>query len=185
MKDFMLLVEFTNKVTLHGGNRLMLRVLRTQFYIVRARNLIKSILSRCRVCTLYRKKVQSQIMAALPTNRTIVSRPFTTTGVDFAGPFDIRNYTGRACLITKGYVCLFVCFATKAIHLEAVSNLSTPSFLAAFSRFVARRGCPRAMYSDNGTNFVGASKVLRLEFREFLRNSNSELNAHYRLQGVT
>ncbi|XP_065372164.1 uncharacterized protein LOC135964036 [Calliphora vicina] len=179
-----LLVDFIHKVTLHGGNQLMLRVLRTQFYIVRARNLIKTIISRCRMCALYRKKVQSQIMAALPTNRTIISRPFTTTGVDFAGPFDIRNFTGRACLITKGYVCLFVCFATKAIHLEAVSNLSTPAFLAAFSRFVARRGCPRDMYSDNGTNFVGASKVLKIEFREFLRNASSELNTHYGLQGV-
>ncbi|XP_065370748.1 uncharacterized protein LOC135962783 [Calliphora vicina] len=179
-----LLVEFIHKVTLHGGNQLMMRVLRTEFYIIRARNLIKSVIGKCRVCTVQKKSVQNQIMAALPTNHTIISRPFTTTGVDFAGPFDIRNFTGRACLITKGYVCLFVCFATKAIHLEAVSSLSTPAFLAAFSRFVARRGCPKEMFSDNGTNFVGASKVLRLEFREFLRNVGSELNTNYGPQGV-
>jgi len=51
------------------------------------------------------------------------------------------NHTGRACLITKGYVCVFVCFATKAIHLEPTSDLTTENVLAAFARFVARRGC--------------------------------------------
>ena len=67
---------------------------------------------------------QSQVMADLPTARTVFTCPFVSTGVDFAGPFEIRNYTGRACLITKGYVCLFICSATKAIHWKAASNLS-------------------------------------------------------------
>ena len=80
-------------------------------------------------------------------------------------------------------MCLFVCFATKAIHLEAVSSLSTPAFLAAFSRFFARRGCPKDMYSDNGTNFVGASKILKAEFRGFVRVSGAALNAQYGSQG--
>ncbi|XP_015373324.1 PREDICTED: uncharacterized protein LOC107168431 [Diuraphis noxia] len=48
----------------------------------------------------------------------------------------------------------------KAVHLELVSNLSTEAFLAAFNRFVARRGLPVSVYSDCGTNFVGASKKL-------------------------
>ncbi|XP_065356163.1 uncharacterized protein LOC135950555 [Calliphora vicina] len=123
-------------------------------------------------------------MAALPMSRTIISRPFNITGVDFAGPFDIRNYIGRACLITKGYVCVFVCFANKAIHLEAVSSLSTLAFLAAFSRFVSRRGYPKDVYSDNGTNFVGASRELKSEFRSFLRDIGSEVNVGYAPQSL-
>ncbi|XP_020713016.1 uncharacterized protein LOC110117666 [Ceratitis capitata] len=91
-------------------------------------------------------------MAALPPERTELSRPFTNTGVDFTGPFDIKNYTGRACLITKGYVCVFVCFATKAIHPEATSDLSTSTFLAAFARFVARRGCP--LHEETNWHFI-------------------------------
>ncbi|XP_073841215.1 uncharacterized protein [Musca autumnalis] len=100
-------------------------------------------------------------MAALPPERTTFARPFSTSGVDFAGPVEIKNFSGRGCRVSKGYICLFVCFVTKAIHLEPVSDLSTPAFIAALSRFVARRGCPRHIYSDNGKNFVGADRELR------------------------
>ncbi|XP_073823930.1 uncharacterized protein [Musca autumnalis] len=179
-----LLINFIHQVTLHGGNQLMLRVLRTEFWIPRAKNLIRWSIGRCRICTIMAKQTRSQLMASLPLSRTILDRPFTRTGVDFAGPYDIKNYTGRACLITKGYVCLFVCFATRAIHLEAVSDLSSATFLAAFSRFVSRRGCPKEMYSDNGTNFVGSSKVLRSEFLTFIQTVGPELMKNYSTRGM-
>ncbi|XP_075162598.1 uncharacterized protein LOC142235215 [Haematobia irritans] len=179
-----LLTCFIHQVTLHGGNQLMLRVLRSEFWIPRAKNMIRYVIGHCRVCTIFAKRAKEQIMASLPVARTIIDRPFTRTGVDFAGPYDIKNYTGRACLITKGYVALFVCFATRAIHLEAVSDLSTATFLAAFARFVARRGCPKDMYSDNGTNFVGASRALRSEFRSFIRNVSSEIVQSYVNNGI-
>ena len=107
-------------------------------------------------------------MGALPSPRATVNRPVLTTGIDFAGPFDIKNYTGRACLITKGYVCVFVSFSTKAVHLEVTSDLSAPAFLAAFKRFVSRRGCLSDVYSDNGTKFVGAARSIKWNFKEVL-----------------
>ncbi|XP_065362176.1 uncharacterized protein LOC135955746 [Calliphora vicina] len=107
-------------------------------------------------------------MAALPPERTTLSRPFTNTGVDFAGPFDIKTYAGRGCKVTKGYVLVFVCFATKAIHLEGTSEISTQAFLAAFARFFSRRGSPNAIYSDNGTAFVGASHILDADRSQFI-----------------
>ncbi|XP_075153596.1 uncharacterized protein LOC142227128 [Haematobia irritans] len=179
-----LLITFIHKITLHGGNQLMLRVLRTEFWIPRSRNLIRSVIAKCRICAICSKRSKEQIMASLPVARTIIDRPFTRTGVDFAGPFDIKNYRGRACLITKGYASIFVCFATRAIHLEAVSDLTTATFLAAFARFVSRRGCPKEMFSDNGTNFVGASRALRSDFRNFLRNTSSEIVQSYSNNGL-
>lgn len=89
-------------------------------------------------------------MAALPLERTTISLPFTNTGVDFAGPLVIKSFSGRNCRLTKGYVCLFVCFATKAIHLEATGDLTTQSCLSAFSRFIARRGMPRLYFPIMG-----------------------------------
>ncbi|XP_046964187.1 uncharacterized protein LOC124533066 [Vanessa cardui] len=54
--------------------------------------------------------------------------------------------------------------ATKAIHIEAVSDLTTEGFLSAFKRFVARRGRCNHLWSDNGTNFVGAARELKQLF---------------------
>lgn len=103
-------------------------------------------------------------MGDLPIHRTTFSRPFTYTGIDFAGPFEIKSIIGRACRISKGYVCVFVCFCTKAIHLEPTTDLTTDAFLAAFTRFVSRRGCPLQAHSDNGKNFVGAARALSDDF---------------------
>lgn len=118
-------------------------------------------------------------MAPLPKERITCSRPFTHTGVDFAGPFDFKTFNGRGCRVTKGYVCLFVCFATKAIHLEPVSDLSTPAFLAALSRFISRRGCPNQMYSDNGRNFVGAARELKENFAKMISELKDSAVAKY------
>ncbi|XP_075155891.1 uncharacterized protein LOC142229231 [Haematobia irritans] len=68
-------------------------------------------------------RCRKQLMSSLPPERSEYSRPFTHTGLDFTGPFDIKSFSGRACRMTKGYTCVFVCFATKAIHLEAVSDM--------------------------------------------------------------
>ena len=63
--------------------------------------------------------------------------------------------------ITKGYICIFVCFATKAIHIKLASDLSTECFLNALRRFCSRRGICSEIYSDNATNFVGANRKLQ------------------------
>ncbi|XP_041451274.1 uncharacterized protein LOC121404916 [Drosophila obscura] len=177
-----LLVRFTHHVSLHGGNQLVIRLLRATYWIPRLRHVVRAVIHSCKVCVIHRKRLQTQLMGDLPSSRVTFSRPFTYTGVDFAGPFDVKSFTGRACRISKGYVCVFVCFTTKAIHLEATSDLSTDTFLAAFARFVARRGCPHEVHSDNGRNFVGASRSLAVDLLEALRTRTS---AVYSQQGLT
>jgi len=98
------------------------------------------------------------------------SRPFLTTGVDYAGPIQLRLVTTCSKIITKGYIAIFVCFATKAVHIEVVTSLTTEAFLAALRRFIARRGKPKLIYSDNGTNFQGASNQLH-EIYKMLHSS--------------
>lgn len=169
-----LIVQFAHKTSLHGGNSLLLRLLRMRFWILKAKNLIRKTIRNCKECLLYKKQSQSQIMGTLPTSRVTLSRPFSTTGVDFAGPLDIKFIRGKSCHMIKGYVCLFVCFATKAIHLEAVSDLSAHAFLACFNRFLARRGCPAHIYSDNGTNFKAAAKDLEIDFNLVFQSVKSD-----------
>ncbi|XP_059222185.1 uncharacterized protein LOC131996637 [Stomoxys calcitrans] len=177
-----LLVRFVHEISLHGGNQLVLRLIRMQYWIPKVKNLIKTVINKCKPCILYRRRCQTQLMSALPPERAEISRPFVHTGLDFAGPFDIKYYGGRGCRMTKGYVCVFVCFSTKAIHLEATSDLSTSAFLAAFSRFIARRGCPLHIHSDNGTTFVGASRSLA---KEFIRSSQEAILSGYAHQNIS
>lgn len=176
-----LLVQFVHHISLHGGNQLVLRLLRTSYWIPRVQSLIRTTIHKCKPCVLYRKKCQKQLMAALPPERCEVSRPFTHTGLDFAGPFDIKTYSGRSFRLTKAYVCVFICFGTKAIHLEVTSDLSTSAFLAAFARFVSRRGCPLHIHSDNGTTFVGASRSIARDFLQASRESTISNYSHQNL----
>ncbi|XP_029157212.1 uncharacterized protein LOC114929715 [Nylanderia fulva] len=85
--------------------------------------------------------------------------------------------SGRGVASRKAYISIFVCMATRAIHLELVESYSTPAFLGAFSRFCSRRGLPESVYSDNGTTFVGADRELAASFRAALRNPNFQNSA--------
>ena len=78
----------------------------------------------------------------------------------------MKSRKGRGSTTEKGWNSLFVCFLSKAVHVELVSHLRTDTFLAAFRRFVHRKGNPSHIYSDNGTTFVGSTKELELLLRQ-------------------
>lgn len=125
----------------------------------------RKVAHKCVICFRNKPKPLSQIMGQLPADRVTPKRPFLVTGVDFAGPITTLVNRGRGRKTNKSYVSLFVCFATKAMHIEVVSDLSSASFIAALRRFVGRRGCPPRIYSDNATNFVGAKNELNEMYR--------------------
>ena len=88
--------------------------------------------------------------------------PFTHTGVDYFGPFEVK-FLRRTF---KRWCCLFTCLTTRAVHIEVAQSLDTESCLAAVTRFIARRGYPNTIISDNGTNFVGAANELKAFMNE-------------------
>ena len=130
--------------------------------------MVKSCLRKCIICCRWRHQPPVQLMGTLPRARVIPCRPFIRAGVDYAGPIQVRSGRGRGQKSVKGYIALFICLATKAVHLELVSDGSAETFLAALRRFVARRGICSEMYSDCGTNFVGANRELRTLLRAAL-----------------
>lgn len=163
-----LIIRKQHYVTMHGGAQLILGLLRKQYWIIHARDTVSSYIHRCVTCHRFNASSAMQLMGNLPEPRVNITRAFTHTGVDYAGPIDLRMSKGRGNKSYKGYIALFVCLCTKAVHIEAVSDLTSAGFIAAYRRFVARRGLPAHMYSDNGTNFVGANKALRKTHDEML-----------------
>ena len=111
--------------------------------------------------------VEEQQMGQLPAARVTPSPAFYKTGIDFAGTLYAEKGRTRRPVIVKSYICSFVCFSTKATHMEAVSDLTTESFLACLKHFIARCGLPSELHSDNGSNFKGASNDLA-ELYKFL-----------------
>lgn len=145
---------------LHAGPHLAQSILQ-QFWIISARAVIRSVIHACIRCFNVNPVSFQLLMAPLSAARVSPSRPFLHTGIDFAGPFVIiqNNRRGRPSTDTA-YLCIFICLATKAVHLESVSRLSTDAFIAALDRFVSRRGLITDLYSDSGRNFVGAARYL-------------------------
>ena len=68
---------------------------------------------------------------------------------------------GRGKVRAKRYLCLFLCLQTHCCHLEMATSLDVSGFMNALVRMTARRGWPKKMLSDNGTNFVAAKKEIR------------------------
>ena len=178
-----LLVEEAHKVTLHGGAQLVSSILHRSYWIVQGGALVRSVIRRCSRCERLAARHENQLMAPLPEVRVKPSRPFSHTGLDYAGPVSVRTSPGRGHKSYKGYIAIFICMSVKAVHVEIVSNYSSEAFLAAFRRFVSRRGLPSRLYSDNGTTFRGADAELQRLFQAASAMSQ-EVAAQLAGQGV-
>ncbi|XP_043468116.1 uncharacterized protein LOC122502236 [Leptopilina heterotoma] len=163
-----------HKRLLHVGPQALLYNIREKYWPISGRNLSKNIVHDCVTCTRANPKPATQLMGNLPSDRVTPSSAFCITGVDYAGPFLIKDRKGRGSKTSKCYVALFVCFASRAIHLELVSDLTSDNFILALRRFASRWGLPEKIRSDNGTNFIGAHSELK-ELGNFLRKNETEL----------
>ncbi|XP_018374629.1 PREDICTED: uncharacterized protein LOC108768626 [Trachymyrmex cornetzi] len=179
-----MLIEREHRRLLHAGPQALLAAIRQKYWPLRGKDIVRRICHACVWCSRRRPRASSQLMGDLPADRVTPTRPFSSCGVDFAGPLITLLNKGRERKTAKSYIALFVCFATKAIHLEAVSDLSTAAFLAALRRFIGRRGCPRKIYSDNATNFKGAQRELREACTFFQHQINGPLHNQLLEEGI-
>ncbi|XP_038106574.1 uncharacterized protein LOC119766211 [Culex quinquefasciatus] len=136
---------------------------------------VRQAVQGCARCVRLKGRTASQLMGSLPVTRVMGTRAFAHVGVDYAGPVKVHASCVRGVKTTKGYIVVFVCMATKAVHLELASDLSTNTFIGALKRFVSRRSHPNEMWSDCGTNFVGADTWLK-EIRGALEKHNVAAN---------
>jgi len=94
--------------------------------------------------------------------------PLASTGVDFAGPI---KYRINKKTVGKAYIALFTCATTRALHLKLCRDLTAEEFQRALKEFIARRGTPRLIVSNNGKTFTATKKWLnKLKKNEALMN---------------
>ncbi|XP_060536447.1 uncharacterized protein LOC132708258 [Cylas formicarius] len=160
-----LIIEWAHKQNLHVGFKTLQYILLQQFWILSPRTAIHRVLSQCIRCFRAKPKSYSPFMADLPAVRVSQLKVFSVVCLDYAGPLSITMSKSRGAKSLKAYICVFVCCAVKAIHLELVSDLTSEAFIAAFRRFVARRGRCSQIISDQGTSFVGAHKQILEYFK--------------------
>ena len=159
-----LIIEEAHKRYGHMGREVMVANLRTKYWILGINKIVREVLKNCVICNKVKRHPCNQIMAPLPIERVTGDRPpFYSTGIDFFGPFMVKN--GRK--ISKRYGVIFTCLASRAAHLEMADSLDTDSFINAFRRFKARRGNCKVVRSDNGTNMKAGERELREQLQKW------------------
>lgn len=174
----LLIIKYYHEKLFHAGTQTTLNAIREEFWPIFAKSQVKKTIRICVKCRKAHPTPSHQIMGQLPPARINVARPFWNAGVDYCGPFYVRDRVRRNSKQYKSYVAIIVCMATKAVHIELVEDLSTESFIAALKRFISRRGRVKNFYSDNGRNFVGADRELQAllhneEFKESVLESTA------------
>ena len=137
-------------------------ILSQSLHVIAGKRLARDIYRKCVICRKQLQIVAEQRIGQLPPQRITPSDIFSTVGVDYAGPFLVKRGNPKKPVMVKNYLCVFVDFAVKAVHLELVTDLTAEAFVATLRHFVSRRGKPKEIFSDNGTNFVGAERNLNL-----------------------
>ena len=143
----------------HEGVASTLLRTRKKAWIMQGRRAVKKVLNNCVTCRKKRAKMCQQVMSDLPQERTQRASPFEYTTLDLFGPFEMKDSVKRRTS-KKVWGIVFCCMASRAVHADLTDDQSTESFLQAYSRFVALRGHPRQLWSDRGTNFIGAKPAL-------------------------
>uniref|UniRef100_A0A146L3Y2 Integrase catalytic domain-containing protein n=1 Tax=Lygus hesperus TaxID=30085 RepID=A0A146L3Y2_LYGHE len=170
-----LMVDHYHKAYLHPGPNLLQAIIQKIYWVPSLRRVIRQRGFKCITCYRSKAKATVPLMGDLPSYRVQGGRAFLHVGIDFAGPFQMKESNRRKAPISKVYLCLFVCMATKALHLEPVSRLTTDAFLASLERFTSRRGLPSDIYSDRGSNFLGAANYLQ-ELGNWFKSAETQTN---------
>lgn len=151
-----LLIDKFHRDNNHYGVETVVNEIRQKFWIPQLRAAVKKVKLNCQICKNLLAQPKVPEMGSLPPARVTPVRPFYYTGVDYFGPIEVK--VGRRH--EKRWGVLFTCLTIRAVHIEIAHSLSTDSYIMCFRNFIARRGTPHQMFSDNGTNFKGAEREL-------------------------
>uniref|UniRef100_A0A1I7WA91 Integrase catalytic domain-containing protein n=1 Tax=Heterorhabditis bacteriophora TaxID=37862 RepID=A0A1I7WA91_HETBA len=157
----------------HKGTAHTMATVRDRYWIPQLRRQVRGVIKRCIPCQkMNNLSYKYPKMTNLPSRRVIRSRPFEHVGLDYFGPLTV---TSRNLNDNKVYGCILTCTTTRLIHLEVVTDMTTESFINALRRFIARRGVPSTITSDNANTFTLAEQILT----DVTRNIRKDSTVHH------
>uniref|UniRef100_A0A0N4Y146 Integrase catalytic domain-containing protein n=1 Tax=Nippostrongylus brasiliensis TaxID=27835 RepID=A0A0N4Y146_NIPBR len=131
--------------------------IRLKYWVPKARQIVRKCLRRCIICKKWSgKPYHYPASPPLPMARTSPTRPFSHIGIDLAGPFRVLDPEKQE---QKRWIFLSTCMTTRAVHLETVNDLGAIKVIHVLRRFIARRGKPQVIISDNATNFKASNDI--------------------------
>ncbi|XP_055612846.1 uncharacterized protein LOC129759421 [Uranotaenia lowii] len=141
----------------HLNHETVVNELRQLYHIPKLRRVCDKVRRNCQTCKNAMAKPNPPFMADLPPARLAAyCRPFSYSGIDYFGPLQV--VVGRR--VEKRWGVLITCLVVRAVHVEIAHTLTSSSCIMALQNFIARRGAPLEIFSDRGTNFVGANREL-------------------------
>jgi hypothetical protein len=171
------IIDHEHNVNMHSVTQATLYAVRQRYWPSDGRSQVWHTIKSCvRSCRAHPPPMD-YIMGNLPEARVTESHPFTNVGVDYCGPFHIKEKRDRNRRQIKVYVAIFVCLAVKAVHIELVGHLTSEAFIAALRRFIARRGFCSTIHSDNDANFIGTNNELH-ELHDLLQSDDHKSKVH-------
>ncbi|GBM14833.1 hypothetical protein AVEN_186861-1, partial [Araneus ventricosus] len=175
--------ESLHRRLFHVGPLGLLNAVRLKFWPLSGRSIALKTVHQCVTCFKSRPILSSQIMGNLPSERINISGPFTITGLDLCSPYLVKYKNQRKGTLNKVYICVCICFSTKVIHLELLSDLTSDALIATLKRFTSSRGRCSKIYTDNATNFVESNSKLK-KFYKLINFPDENLANYFTSEGM-
>ena len=163
-----------HKRPLHGGPTLVMASMSRRYHFLRIRQTVRNITRECVICRCWSTNPNPPMLGQLPIECLSPGPIFDKSGLDYAGPILIKYGHVRKPVFVKAYVCVFVSLTVRAVHLEMVTDLTSSAFMACLRRFVARRGYSSLLWSDHGSNFIGAHREMKDMFTFLKKRTTQE-----------
>lgn len=166
----------------HLGTAHTMAEVRSRYWIPQLRRQVQKVIRRCVPCQrMNNLPYRYPALPDLPSRRVTKSRPFQHVGIDYIGLIADRFKTSEEK--SKAHGIIITCTVTRLINLECVPDMSTVQLLDALRRFLARRGVPETITSDNAPYFSLGDRILREAASPLAQTST--LSATMATKGIT